>query len=563
VIAHRVSWRVAPSGRYAACTLLRPGTAPALEIRTVGGVQVHAVPNLGPTSQLLATDNGVWMCHHRDSRHLIERLDADGTPVAVAASDAQGLALVAADIALEFDAAGTSRVLSISDGVLREIATLAGPAVGGVPLRDGRLSVDVVTRAGHCSAVEVDTATGAISPLFEVSARSDDRVVDYLAAENLVVVSTDATGDARLGVGRPGEEPVRFPDALRGPGAAMHLATSGERLAVAFEAGARSLIRIVDLATDQAVPLRLPPLVVLGRGALNGDTLVVPVSTPDRPATLLRIDLTGERGTFDDPAPSAVPSCDVLALPGHAGVIESVVVGDVAQARDVVIALHGGPLDAWRAMYDPLLVGLASAGIAVVAPNIRGSVGYGPEHARAIIGAWGGPDLDDVRAVADAVTKLRAPDAKRPALLGISYGAWLALLAAQRFAARWDACVALSPFLSGARVAADAGPVAELVRRLGGTSTPDLRDRLGAMTAPLLVLHGEGDDVVPVTESLELRRALGPRGDAVRILPGVGHDLLSSNLATDVVDDVVAFLRPVAGPPGDAASTKRERRGTT
>ena len=539
--AQRISWRVRASGELAACTLLRPGRRPALELRTATTRIVRDVPHLGPSSQLLLRDDGtVLLCHHRAGRHLVERLEPDGEIVPVAVSLAQGLALVDETHALEYDRAGFSRLVALTAAGPVEVAAFDGPAVGAVRLDAGRVAVDLMA-GGHCSAVEVDTGTGAVEPFVCVSPRSDDHVLDYLPAANLLVVSTDATGEVRLGTGRPGRTPVTFPQALSGPGPATYLAAAqdGTRLAVSFEAGARSQLSIVDLVGGTARAVEVPPLVVLGRGALTATDLVVPVSTPDRPATLLRADLATGAIRLDDAPIHGLSRCRVERFAG----VEAVVVGEPATAETVLVALHGGPLSAWRAMYDPLPATLAAAGIAVVAPNIRGSVGYGRAHALAIVDAWGGPDLADVLAVGAEVTGLRPPGARRPGLLGISYGAYLALLAAQRSPHAWSLCAALAPFVSGARLVGQGGPVADLVRRLGGATSPDLRDGLGATAAPVLLLHGEGDDVIPIAESALLHDALRSRAHpcTFRPLAGTGHDLLAGPLGAEVTASVVAF----------------------
>ena len=557
--AQRVSWRLTRSG-WAVCTVLRPGLSPVLEVRSDGGRTTYEVPHLGATSQLLPSEDGqVWMCHHRGGQHVVERLTTDGRVHSVATSSAQGLALVDESYALEYDA-GSSRLMRLVPGGLRQVAVVDGAAVGGVRLGDRRVAVDVVS-GGRCSTVAVDVTTGEIEPFVSVSERSDDHVVDFVPQANLLVISTDATGSVRLGVGRPGQAPVTFPVALAGDGPATHLATSpdGSLLAVSFAVGATCQVSVVDVLSGTAIPLDLPPMVVVGRGALDGRRLVVPVSTPDRPATLLRVDLASGRYSFDDPALPGVVSCDVIRLPGDQGELEAVVVGDVATAECVVVALHGGPLSSWKAMFDPLLAELAGAGIAVVAPNIRGSVGYGRDHALSIVDRWGGPDLDDVLAVGEAVAAMRPVGANPPHLLGISYGAYLGLVAAARSPRAWAGCVSLAPFLSGARIAAGGGPIADLVRRLGGTGSPDVRDGLDRLTVPVLVHHGAEDDVVPVEESrvlgLELRR-LG-RSSAVHLLPGVGHDLLASHAGPVVIDSIVGFCLD-----GAACSEPEWRRAT-
>nr|BFE80626.1 hypothetical protein GCM10020093_032270 [Planobispora longispora] len=127
----------------------------------------------------------------------------------------------------------------------------------------------------------------------------------------------------------------------------------------------------------------------------------------------------------------------VRAYDGPAGDIEAVVYGDPDTARRVVLALHGGPESSWRLGFDPLFRRLAAAGIAVVAPNQRGSTGYGAAHRDAVRGAWGGPDLDDVLHLGRALSAARGPSLERPMLYGPSYGAYLALLAAAARPGLW------------------------------------------------------------------------------------------------------------------------------
>jgi pimeloyl-ACP methyl ester carboxylesterase len=552
VAEQRVSWRISPSGEHIACILIRPGVRPSLEVRKGGNRNVHEVPFLGPSSQILLDDDGhIMLCHHRESRHFVERIDDTGAVVAMMISDAQGFALINSTFALEYDRSGTSRLARIDTGTAVELVRFDGAAVGAVLLDNDRIAVNVLAD-GHCAAVLVDAGKRSVEPFVNVSDRSSDQVVDYAPTSQRLVIATDATGDVRLGVGRPELEPITFPQALSGPGSATHLATSaaGDLVAVAFEVGARSEIRLLNLASGELTVPDLPPLVVLGRGALTDTELVVPVSCPDRPATVLRIDISSWQHRFDDERLPLVAASRVGQLPGLDD-LECVMIGDAGTADTVVVALHGGPLSAWRAMFDPFLAELAAAGIAVIAPNIRGSVGYGRAHWSSIVGDWGGPDLDDVLAVAATIATLRPAGARRPIVLGISYGAYLAMLAAQRDPLAWSACVALSPFVSGKRLLGDTGPIADLVRRLGGDTAPDLRGGLTATAGPVLLIHGTEDDVIPVAESALLHTELraARRRCTFRPLAGAGHDLLTGPFRSTVTQAVAAFCRHVNDGP--------------
>jgi dipeptidyl aminopeptidase/acylaminoacyl peptidase len=221
----------------------------------------------------------------------------------------------------------------------------------------------------------------------------------------------------------------------------------------------------------------------------------------------------------------------VADVPGPGGTIETLVVGDVVTARHVVVALHGGPFAAWRSAYHPLFNALAAEGVAVVAPNIRGSLGYGRAHAHAIRDRWGDVDAADVRAVCHWLAGRRDPKAMPPVLVGESYGAYLAVLVAASSApGTVSGCAAMSGFTSGARVAGLGSAVSQLVLRFGGHTCPDLLVLAAAVPVPVLLLHGDLDEVVPVRESVDLAAALAAGGVPVRLVRDQvgGHDLMAS-----------------------------------
>lgn len=567
----RVSWRLSPSGSVAACTVVGADGVPMLEIRERAGSATHrrvvAVPGLSVQSQLLPHDDGsVLVCHHRRGAHLVESVTAAGETTRLATFVCQSVQLVragAAVLVLEGDGIRTHVHRLVPSGP-EPVVTVDGRALGAVALdvAGERLVLNLMQGTSPSEAVAVDVATGASEPFFSVRPTSEDQVVDHVTGANLVVVSTTAWGDPRVGFGRPGQEPVRFPDGLP-TGAVTHLGASrdGTRLAVSVEQGAVSSIRIVSTVSGEVSAPELPPLVVLGRGYLGDDELVVPVAAPDHAGTLLRVDLRDGSWELDDETAAASAPVRITTLPGADGPIECVVVGDPETARTLAIALHGGPLDAWRAHHEPLLAGLVHAGVAVVAPNVRGSTGYGADHALAIRDQWGGPDLADVIAVSAVLRDLRGPDLPRPVILGHSYGAWLAVLAAAAEPSAWSGCVSVSPFVSGRRVVDGGGPVGELARRLGGASAPDLTTVAHRITTPVLVLHGELDTVVPVAEAEHLAEVLDPDRSCLLRLGGCGHDVFTSPRRQDAIESIAAFCHHSSRrPQAVRTTTTTERR---
>ncbi|MER7756593.1 alpha/beta fold hydrolase [Kitasatospora sp. NPDC097643] len=435
---------------------------------------------------------------------------------------------------------------------------------------------------------------------------------------------TDRLGWGVLG----GGEPLRFPECLHVAGmllrpVALRQAADGPRVAVQIDHGAGSTLALWRPAPGR--PGRLDPLPVPpGRfgavGHWGAAGLWLPYSSPDQPPALARLDVdalaahgpaaatsgpmplplqlaplgSGLPGPWRDtvlpwqpggPRASRTPppgwrldgstrpgdggrwhSAQSLELAGPAGPLEAVVYGGDAwlSSPHLVLALHGGPADAWRLEFDPALQRMAAEGLAVVAPNQRGSTGYGVAHAMAIRGAWGGPDLDDVLHLLEGLAGQRsALGLEPPALFGVSYGAFLALLAAAHAPAEQvSRCAVVAPFLSGARLLAEAAaPVRALATRLGGgepiadaRGPRDVLQLAHRLSAPLLMVHGNRDEVVPVGQSRSLRHELlrigRVEGADFRYVEaaGSGHEVLAEEGGAVLHELLAAFLR--TGRPG-------------
>ncbi|MFE6870251.1 alpha/beta fold hydrolase [Kitasatospora sp. NPDC057692] len=436
---------------------------------------------------------------------------------------------------------------------------------------------------------------------------------------------TDRIGWGVLGGGEPLRFPEALhvagmflrPVAMR-PGA------DGTRVAVQIDHGAGCSLAVWRPAAGRLDPLPVPPGRLGAVGHWSAGGLRMPYSAPDHPAALATLDVDallahgpaapapgpvpvplplqlaplgsglpgpwrdtvlpwrpGAVGRFNSIAPpdgwridgSAEPGdggrwhpAQSLELAGPAGPLEAVVYGGEAwlSSPHLVLALHGGPADAWRLEFDPALQRMAAEGLAVLAPNQRGSTGYGLAHAMAIRGAWGGPDLDDVLHLLEAVAGQRAAlGLEPPALFGVSYGAFLALLAAAHApAGHVTRCAVVAPFLSGARLLAEAAsPVRALTTRLGGgepiadaRGPRDVLQLAHRIDAPLLIVHGDRDEVVPVSQSRSLRHELlrigRTEGADFRYVEaaGSGHEVLAEEGGAVLHELLAAFLR--TGRPG-------------
>jgi dipeptidyl aminopeptidase/acylaminoacyl peptidase len=236
-----------------------------------------------------------------------------------------------------------------------------------------------------------------------------------------------------------------------------------------------------------------------------------------------------------------------------------------------VIYLHGGPESQERPVYNSLFQSLVAEGTAVLAPNVRGSTGFGRAFAAADDLAGRFDAIEDVAACARHLVDAGLADAGRIGCMGRSYGGYLTLAALtwhpELFAAGVDVCgmadfasfyARTEPRIAAAAVTKYGDPVrdADLLRALSPLH------RLDRVTAPLLVVHGAEDTNVPLFEAQQVADALAARGAPHRllVLPGEGHDFLATPNRAAVVREVLAWFGEHLHLPGAATACPPGRR---
>jgi alpha-beta hydrolase superfamily lysophospholipase len=456
---------------------------------------------------------------------------------------------------------------------LQPLAEVPGRLRGGTALDvHGDHLGGTLDDGGDPRAVRVHLGTGRVEP---VPGRRSPGASHLLLAEPVsglaMLAAETAQGLQLCYAHRDGR--VEFPTALPGiEGTVLPLAIAPGGAAVALQVrrGVRTHLLLHHLAADEVSEVDIPAGTIGGTAAWSETGLRFPFTCPSAPGAIAT--LTGLLGTTapswrvagPDPAPAGRPrpAAHVESFTGLAGPVEAVCYGDWRRAERVLVALHGGPDAAWELDHNTLFAALASRGVAVVAPNQRGSTGYGQAHAAAIHHAWGGPDLDDIDHIGQILARQRPAGAPGPALYGESYGAYLALLACGHRPRIWSRCATVAPFLSGSRLHDEASAeIRELVDRLGGrTPLPghagDVLAVADRIRVPLLVVHGDADPTVPVSQSRHLRshlrRADRPEPADLTYLevPGADHDPLTGAGGDALTETLVGFL--ACSPPSRA-----------
>jgi dipeptidyl aminopeptidase/acylaminoacyl peptidase len=193
----------------------------------------------------------------------------------------------------------------------------------------------------------------------------------------------------------------------------------------------------------------------------------------------------------------------------------------------VLIVLHGGPESQFRPGFDPWLQYVVNElGFAVIAPNVRGSSGYGKSYLALDNGMLREDAVKDVGALLVWLSLQKAYDAKHVVVSGGFYGGYLTLATLVNFGERVRGGVDLAGITDFVGFLANTAPYRQNQRRAeyGDERDPDMRAflrRISPLTnaerisRPLLIVHGKNDPRVPLSEAEQMVYRLRSKGGDV------------------------------------------------
>ena len=449
-------------------------------------------------------------------------------------------------------AATDAYLMEVATGQTRMVAEMKG--TGGVEdvSRDGRYAiVDRLVNRGNNNLYLVQLADGKEALLtphegpgtFGGALFSADGRTIYLASNK----DRDLVAFARVRLdemGRPGPVEVL---AARDDAELSGLVMNEERTtaALVWNVAGRSELSFYDTASGKMTPGPRLPAEILGRleFSKDGRRLAAVLSGASAPADIWVLDVRANQFTQLTRSPHAGVDLAKLVRPelvrykAHDGLELSGWLYRPHGAKGpgpVVLSFHGGPEGQERPNFNSTYQALLSRGIAVFAPNVRGSSGFGKRFVNLDNGALRENGVRDIKASVDYVVSAGVADPKRVGIMGGSYGGYMVMAGLTEYPELFAAGANLfgvvnfetffkhtQPWMAAISKVEYGDPdrEADMLRRLSPIH------RVERVRAPTIVLHGANDTNVPVVEAEQVVENLKKRGVPVEyvLFPDEGH----------------------------------------
>ncbi|HZL72366.1 MAG TPA: prolyl oligopeptidase family serine peptidase, partial [Planctomycetota bacterium] len=322
--------------------------------------------------------------------------------------------------------------------------------------------------------------------------------------------------------------------------------------------------RLFQLEGDKRTPIDLPTGIVSGlRFSPDGKRAAMTLNRPEAPGDVYVLENGKlERWTYSevgglDPATFIPPervefsTFDQKKIPAYYYRPRNIA------KSPVVISIHGGPEGQFQPFFNPMIqYYIVELGLAVVAPNVRGSTGYGKTFVTLDNAEKREDSVRDIGALLDWIATRPELDASRVAVIGGSYGGYMVLASLVHFGERLRAgidIVGIANFISF--LERTAGYRQDLRRvEYGDERDPKMREVFEKISpanhaekikSALLVVHGKQDPRVPVGEATQIAAKVKAANRPVwtLIADNEGHGFAKKENSTYMNAVITLFLQ--------------------
>ncbi len=319
---------------------------------------------------------------------------------------------------------------------------------------------------------------------------------------------------------------------------------AGGRAVLTWSVGGRSELELIDLGTRRRRPLGdLPHEIVTDVWWMRGGPRFAVVLTgsatpvdiwifePQRlPRQLTRSSHPGvDLGALVRPRLETFTAHDGLQLSGWLYVPPG-----VNAPGPCVLSFHGGPEAQERPVLNRTYQALLANGIAVFAPNVRGSEGFGKTFVHLDDRGKRFDGIRDIQACVDHAVRIGVADPRRIGITGASYGGYMTMAGITEFPDLFAGAVCVCGIINFLTFFEHTQPWMAAISKSEYGDPETERELLEALSpinkidrakTPLLVLHGANDTNVPVVEAEQMVDELRKRNVTVDVVifPDEGH----------------------------------------
>jgi len=494
-----------------------------------------------------SADTDVWIWTAEGGRRILTQAEGAWSP---SAFSADGKRLI------------VGRTISINDVRLSLV-----DVAGGEPqelVRAGGIS----TYGGGYAAAFVDS----------------DRAVIYASS-----VGAQFASLRRIDLDTRTEQP--FGPAIKWDISEFSLSPDGRRIAAVWNEDGTSVLRILDAANGELLRELKPGTGVISRVEFSADSaqLGFSASRPQLPGDAFALDLadgTLTRWTHSESgglAPESFLAADLIRyrsfdqIDGASREIPAYVYRPQGSGPfPVLIDIHGGPEAQERPSFDPWIQFLArEMKVAVIAPNVRGSSGYGRSSLDSDNGLARMDSVRDIGSLLDWIATQPQFDAQRVMVYGGSYGGFMVLASMVEYSERLAGGVAIVAISNLRTFLENTSRYRVDLRRVeyGDEREPEMRkfmertaplNNASRISRPLFVIHGANDPRVPASEAEQMLAAVRDNGAEAWYLLArdEGHGFRKQANRQAMQAAVAAFIETVLlAPPPPPIATAADNDG--
>lgn len=345
----------------------------------------------------------------------------------------------------------------------------------------------------------------------------------------------------------------------------------GKYLALILNNDGYSDLKVYMRESMQEVRLpTLPRGVYAAYNAMDtiGNKLLFSMSLPDAPENIYELDL--DKGILTQVTDNQVEAVrkedmvnpDLLRFTSFDGLevpfFLYVPQGVEKKNLPMMIDIHGGPEGQETPMFNPFLQYMLKEGIAVAAPNIRGSTGYGKTYTHLDDAEKRLDSVRDIEEMVKFLVREGIADEKRIGVMGGSYGGFMTLSCAARLPKLWACAVDTVGMFNLVTFLENTAPYRRVHRESEYGNLKEQRQMLYEVSpvskvdeiiAPLMVIHGANDPRVPVGEAEQVVDRLKARGVTVDYLryEDEGHGIAKLKNKLDCYPKMAAFIKKHMG----------------